>query len=251
MRLGDIAELGEGRDVAVHGIDRLESDDLGPLRRDFGQPAVQVLGVVVAEYLLVGPAVTDALDHRGVVHLVRQHHAARQLGRECRQRGQIRDVARGEQQRRFLAVQLGQFALQQHVVMVGARDVAGAPGAGAAVVERGVHGIQHQGALAHAQIVVGAPDRDLLDTVRAVALGLREASGAPFQIGEHAVAPLGLQARDGLREIAFVVHAPEPFTKRQRNGRVIELSFNPTLVNPCLNGQPISWLAPLESGGRR
>ena len=44
--------------------------------------------------------------------------------------------------------------------MVGAGDVAGAAGAGAHRASRLVHGVDHGGVLAHAEIVVGAPDGD-------------------------------------------------------------------------------------------
>ena len=83
------------------------------------------------------------------------------LRAERRQRRPVRDVAGGEQQRRFLAVQVGELALEQHVVVVGAGDVARAAGAGAAAVERLVHGRDHLRMLAHAEIVVRAPDGDL------------------------------------------------------------------------------------------
>ncbi len=68
-------------------------------------------------------------------------------------------------------MQLGQFALQQDVVMVGARNVAGPAGAGAAVIQYLVHGGDHFGILAHAEIVVTAPDDDVLDTVHGVPRG--------------------------------------------------------------------------------
>ena len=58
--------------------------------------------------------------------------AARQHGAERRERGLVGDVARGEDQRRFLAVEVGELALEQHVAVVGAGDVARAAGAGAA-----------------------------------------------------------------------------------------------------------------------
>ena len=52
---------------------------------------------------------------------------------------------------------IGQLALQHDVVVVGARDVAGAAGAGAALVDRLVHGGEHGGMLAHVQVIVAAP----------------------------------------------------------------------------------------------
>jgi hypothetical protein len=40
-------------------------------------------------------------------------------------------------------MQVGEFPLQNDVVVVGARDVARATGTGAALVQRGMHGRQH------------------------------------------------------------------------------------------------------------
>lgn len=51
-----------------------------------------------------------------------------QLGQRA-QRCIVGDIGRGEQQRRFLAVQVGQFGLQLLVINRGAGDVAGAAGA--------------------------------------------------------------------------------------------------------------------------
>ena len=77
-----------------------------------------------------------------------------------RQRGVVGDVGRGEQQRRLLAVQVGKLGLELDVVVRGARDVARAARAGAGRIERLVHGGEHGGMLAHAKVVVGAPDGD-------------------------------------------------------------------------------------------
>ena len=105
---------------------------------------------------------------------VRQDDAARHARRQRAERRPVGDVAGGEQQRGFLAVQVGELLLQQHVIVVGARDVAGAAGAGAAAVERLVHRLEHLRMLAHAEIVVRAPDRDLAGAVGAVMGGARE-----------------------------------------------------------------------------
>ena len=78
-----------------------------------------------------------------------------------RQRRLVGDVGRGEQQRRFLAVQVGELALQLDVVVRGAGDVARAARAGADGVDRLVHGGDHGRVLAHAEIVVRAPDGDV------------------------------------------------------------------------------------------
>ena len=78
-----------------------------------------------------------------------------------RQRRLVGHIAGGEQQRRFLAVQVGQLALQLDVIVGGAGDVARAAGAGAGLVDGLVHGVEHDRVLALAEIVVGAPDDDV------------------------------------------------------------------------------------------
>ena len=131
-----------------------------------------------------------------------------QPGMPARQRAEgrpVRDIAGGEQQGAFLAVQVGQLALELDVVVVGARDVAGAAGAGAAAVQRLVHGGDHRGVLAHAEIVVGAPDGDLL-LLGPVVGGAGEAPGLALEIGEDAVAAFGPQRVEFGLEEAFIVH---------------------------------------------
>jgi ubiquinone biosynthesis O-methyltransferase len=55
------------------------------------------------------------------------------------------------------------------------------------------HGADHLRVLAHAEIVVGAPDDDFARAFRRQAPdGVREAAGDPLEIGEHPVAPLDL-----------------------------------------------------------
>ena len=65
------------------------------------------------------------------------------------------------------------------------------PGAGN--VERIAHGLQHDLMLAHAEIVVGAPDRDLLGAAVAMVAGEGKIAGLALEIGEHTIAAFGLQ----------------------------------------------------------
>ena len=58
--------------------------------------------------------------------------------------------------------------------------------------------------LAHAEIIVGAPDRDFpagLMVERA-----REIARPALQIGEHPIAPLGLERVEPGLEIPFIIH---------------------------------------------
>ena len=61
--LGDIANLYNWRDIAIHRIYRLEADELRPPRIGARQAVLKVGGVVVAKKLVLGAAVPDTLDH--------------------------------------------------------------------------------------------------------------------------------------------------------------------------------------------
>ena len=126
-----------------------------------GQQLLEMGEVVVAEDLAHRARVADAGDHRGVVEGVGIELAARQHRAQGLQGGLVGDVARGEDERGFLAVQRGELALERHVQRVGAGDVARAAGARALGADRGLHGLEHDRMLAHRQIVVAAPDRDV------------------------------------------------------------------------------------------
>ena len=87
-------------------------------------------------------------------------------------------------------VQVRQFALEQHVMMVVARDVARAACARTALVEHAVHGSQDLGVLPHAEVIVRAPYGDLVLFAIDVARSVRESATVTFDLGEHAIAPL-------------------------------------------------------------
>ena len=165
-----------------------------------------MLEIVVAEDRLVAARLAHALDHRVVVERVREDQAVRdQLG-ERRDAGLIRDVARGEDEGRFLAVEIGELGFERHDGMAVAGDVAGAAGAGAEPPGGLDHGAGHVPVLAHAEIVVGAPHRDRARAVRGMPDRLGIAAGQPLDIGKNAVAPLGLEAIEGRLEEVLIIH---------------------------------------------
>ena len=206
IALGEIADLRQRRDVAVHRIQALAGDQLRPVGTGGAQQFFQMRHVAVAEDLALAAGLADAFDHRIVVERVRQDQAVRnQLG-DGRDAGLVRDVARGEQQRGLLAVQIGQFLLELHQRMMGAGDVAGAAGAGADPGRGLDHGADHFGMLAHAEIVVGAPDHDVARALRRVPHRVREPARDPLEIGENPVAPLVMQAVEGGTEELAVIH---------------------------------------------
>src|SRR5580658_2918592 len=97
-----------------------------------------------------------------------------------------------------------QLALQHHMVVGRAGDVARAAGASAGLVESLMHGRQHGRMLPHAEIVVGGPDGDLAADV--VVEGLGESAGAALEIREDAIAPFGPEAVESRLEKLLMIH---------------------------------------------
>ena len=143
--------------------------------------------------MFFGSAVADAGDHRRVVQRIREYDRAGHLARQGRQSRIICDIARGEDQCGFAAMQIGdlELELELEMEMIVARDVAGAARTGTHRPQRLLHRHQHRRVLAHAEIVVRAPDGDLgADPVIESAW---KTAAAPLEIGEDAVAALGAQ----------------------------------------------------------
>ena len=157
--------------------------------------------VVVAEDAFGAVEPLDPLDPRGVVQRVGiDDQAGKQLAQR-RKRRVIGDIGAGKDQRRLFPVQVGQFGFQPLVIDRGARDVARAPRACAGGVQRLVHGGQDDGVLAHAQIVVAAPDRDLaFRPVGSRPDGLGIGTLAALDIDERPIPAFLVQFADGLIE---------------------------------------------------
>src|SRR3954467_5576008 len=87
-----------------------------------------------------------------------------------------------------------------------AGDVAGAAGAGADAGGGLDHGADHLGVLAHAEIVVGAPDHDVALALRRVPDRMREPARDPLKIGKNPIPPLLMQGTEGALEKLGVIH---------------------------------------------
>ena len=161
MALRDIADGFDGGHVPVHRVDGLERDHPGTARLDGGQLAFEVRDVVVGKNRLVRHSVADPRDHGGVVPGVGDEDAAGKLRADGGQGRLVRRVSGGEEEGGLLAVKIRELALQQHMVVRGAGDVAGAAGARAVPVDRLLHRGAHDLVLTHSEVVVRAPDRDL------------------------------------------------------------------------------------------
>ena len=207
VAVGKIADGGDRGDVAVHRIDALEGDQLGRVGIFGREQLFEMLEVVVPEHALLASRALDPRDHRGVVQFVGEDHAVGKQFADRRQRRLVRHVARGEQQRRLLAVELGQLGLELGVVMGVAADVAGSARSGANVVKRLLHRLDHDRVLAHSEIIVGAPDGDWLGAVAAEAARVGILAAGAQDIDEHAVAAFVVKALDRRLENAIVVQA--------------------------------------------
>src|ERR1700730_2180870 len=91
----------------------------------------------------------------------------------------IGDISRREEQRPLLAVVVGELMFQKHVVMAGPGNVARPARAGSDVIDSLMHRCDHRRMLAHAQIIVGTPDSNLIFQM---VEGLRKVAGASLEV---------------------------------------------------------------------
>ncbi len=103
-------------------------------------------------------------------------------------------------------MQVGELALELDQRMVGAGDVAGAARAGAHAGRGLHHGADHLGVLAHAEVIIRAPDDDVARPIRRVPDRAREAPGEPLEVGENPVAALVPEAGEGPGEMCGIIH---------------------------------------------
>src|SRR6476620_3373310 len=87
-------------------------------------------------------------------------------------------------------------------------NVAGAAGSGSDAVERLFHRRDDGGMLAHAKVIVRAPDLDRLGAVAAEALGVRIATLRAKDVDEHAVPAFFVKAFDRGLEDLLVIQGP-------------------------------------------
>src|ERR1043166_8076925 len=115
-------------------------------------------------------------------------------------------------------MEVGELCLELDEGMIGAGDVAGAAGAGADARRGFDHGADHFRMLAHAEVVVGAPDHDIALAFRGVPDRMREPAGNALEIGKHPVAPLVMQAVESIVEKLAVIH------RKPKDGTEAELA---------------------------
>mmetsp|Transcript_5140 Transcript_5140/g.9035 ORF Transcript_5140/g.9035 Transcript_5140/m.9035 type:complete len:430 (-) Transcript_5140:329-1618(-) len=236
--IGEVAQLCDRTEIAVHRIDRLKSDQLRRGGIIGLEQLAQMRHVVMAEDAFGAAIAPHALDHRGMVQRVGiNDQAGEQLGQRG-ERGIIGNIGRGENQRRFLLVQVAQLGFQRLVVDGGARDVAGAARACAGGFQRFVHRFQNRRMLAHAEVIVAAPYGDLLlGAVRPFPDCVGELTLAPLDIDKGAIATFFVQLAQGSVERGIVVHWRSPVRGAYR------LCRSMALTRDSRHGSDISRLA--------
>ena len=120
-------------------------------------------------------------------------------------------VARCENERRLLAMQVCELGLQLHQRAIRARDVARAARTRTHSARGGAHRFDHFRVLAHCKIIVRAPNDDIPLAVRTVPNRERELSCFALEISEDAIAALTFQSRDGRFETADIVEHSREF----------------------------------------
>ncbi len=104
-------------------------------------------------------------------------------------------------------MQVGELALERDMERVGAGNIARTARARALGADRSLHGLEHDGMLAHGEVVVAAPHRDVAGLAVLVETRAREGADDALQLGEHAVTPFIAQASKMTREKCLVVHS--------------------------------------------
>ena len=77
MGIGNIADIADGGDIAIHGIDTFERHQFRRGFRQFRQHAAQIRHIIMLEQNPLRFAVTYAFNHGGVVHFIGNDNAAR------------------------------------------------------------------------------------------------------------------------------------------------------------------------------
>lgn len=159
VAVGEVADLGERRDVSVHGEDAVGDDEAAPRPGGFLELLLQVghVAVGVAVALRLGQA--DAVDDRGVVEGVGDHRVLR--AEQGLEDSAVGVEAGGVEDRVLLAEEGREPLLQLLVDLLGAADEAHGRQAVAPAVQGLVCRGDDLGVVGEPQVVVGAEVEDL------------------------------------------------------------------------------------------
>jgi len=219
MRLVDVDERSvrtrhanqraQGREIAVHGVEGLEGDEARIRGITLREHRIERAGIVMREDDTRRAAATDAGDHRCVVRRVGVDRASGQMTAERGERRVVGDIAGPEHEGTALAVQVGELRFERDEGRVRSGDVPRAARTRAVAFEGLVGCPDGDRMMAHAEIVVAAPDDDLAcRSIVAPPLHPRKRTGETL---ERAKAPIGAcapQRVEAFPEPAFAVEGP-------------------------------------------
>ena len=163
VALGDLDDVLNWGDVAIHGVYRLKGHQLCPSRIVFGKQTIEIGGIVVPKDTFIRTTIADTFDHRIMVVRIRINDALGNFSAKCGQCRHVSDITRGEQKSPFGFMQVRELLLKQDVIVVCPSYISCAAGTGAALAKRRSHSLQHCRMLSHPEIVVGAPNSHLAD----------------------------------------------------------------------------------------
>ena len=166
-----VANLLNRTNAAAHAVDTFESDDLGRLGGQRSELVLQINQVIVLENHLLRARVSNTLNHGGVVHAVTQNHTVREFAAQSCQSSIVGNVARREDEGTLLRVQLRNGLFQTNGMLVVARNVPSTTRTSSVHVQGFVHFVQNLRVLSHSEVIVRAPDCNLLFLSGHVRLG--------------------------------------------------------------------------------
>src|SRR5262245_37138925 len=120
--------------------------------------------------------------------------------------GHVRYVAGSEDERRLLAMQIGQLSFKLDQRVIGPSNIARAAGAHTKTACSFHKRADHLRMLSHSKIIVRAPDNDFTPAFRRMVDGVGKAARNALEVGEHSVAPFFLQLTQCSGEITVVIH---------------------------------------------
>ena len=204
---GDVADRRDRSHIAVHAVDAFKGHDLGAIGRDRAQLFIEMGGVVMAEDKALCSRPADPFDHRIMVERVREDRAARHELAQRAECGKVGNPSRCEDQRCVLAVKVGELGFKLDMLSVGPGDIPRPSRSGSRQIDGTVHGRQYVRMLAHAEIVIAAPDSDAATlAIRTMPQGGWELPRYPLEFDEGPIPAIQLHLADKTFELGDIVH---------------------------------------------
>src|SRR6202049_1209827 len=217
VALSKRADCLDRRHVAIHRIEALEYDQLRSVLIGRTQQLFEMDDVAVPEDQFFAAGLADTSDQRIVIETIGENQATGKQLRDRRDACFVCHIARREHERRLLAMEIGKLVLELHDRVMRASDVARPARTRAHRFRRVDHGRDDPRVLTHAEIVVGAPDYDVLGALGRMPKRAREAPRDTLEIGKFAIAALLAYPGECRLKEALIVHGSNRSTLPMTN----------------------------------